>query len=316
MSNARKPNLFLVGNPKSGTTALYEFFNQHPEVFAPDMKEPNYFSKEFVKERFKSERMLDYFAPTYKKYMSLYEDAGNEKYYLDATPHYLYSKNAAKDIYKFNPNAKIIAVFREPISFLRSWHSELVFGFIEQEEDFMKALIGDLENEDPKTHSFLEYSKWVDYRRQLERYTEVFDNNNIKVVIFKHFKLDNEKVFNELTDFLGVDNNVEVAFDVHNQSRVLRFRFIKKIGENPIIWSNVKKLLPRPIFDLIKKVYIRLIQKNKSREKLEEEKRNRLMKRFFDNVKMFEKLLKKEGFIEKDFSLTNFWGYSLSSENN
>ena len=46
----KKPNFFIVGEPKSGTTTLYDLLKTHPDIFMPEEKEPSYFSKDFIQE--------------------------------------------------------------------------------------------------------------------------------------------------------------------------------------------------------------------------------------------------------------------------
>jgi len=309
MNKARKPNLFIIGHPKSGTSALFEFLKQHPDIFAPEMKETNHFSKEFVRERFSDERLIRRFALTDEEYVQLYSKVENEKYLIDATPHYLFSKNAAKRICKYNPKAKIIAIFREPVNFLRSWHSELVFSFLEDEKDFITALDKEQVKKSKGSHSFLHYSEWIKYTEQLIRYTEVFNSRNIKVIIFEQFKKDNEKIFKELVEFLNVNKDAKINFFIYNQNRELRMGFVKKLGETPIIWSNTKKLLPKTIFVFLKKIYILLIQKNVSRKILPQGNTLDLKKRFYKEVKLFDEVLKRENLIREDLSVENLWGY-------
>ena len=131
----KKPNFFLVGAAKSGTTTLSKMLEAHPEVYLSPIKEPNYFSKDILPEKFEPVyRKNTFFADkTYfsqkplkkvhlsfvreeKEYMALFEDAGNEKAIGECSTSYLYSSEAAEEIRKFQPDAKIIVILRNPVT--------------------------------------------------------------------------------------------------------------------------------------------------------------------------------------------------------
>src|SRR5580698_1501830 len=100
-----KPNFFIVGAPKSGTTSLYDYLKEHPQVFLPK-KELYYFCYD-----------LTFRTPPISEniYLKYYTDANNQKAVGDASVYYLLSPGAAKKIKDFNPEAKIIVMLRNPI---------------------------------------------------------------------------------------------------------------------------------------------------------------------------------------------------------
>jgi len=79
----KKPNLFIVGHPKSGTTALYNFLKQHPDIFMCPVKEPAFFCKDFIEESdlFHKQKSfyLDSWSREQKVYLSLFADVKSEK---------------------------------------------------------------------------------------------------------------------------------------------------------------------------------------------------------------------------------------------
>ena len=105
----RKPNLFIVGAPKSGTTALYEYLKVHPEIFMSAYKEPHYFGSDLRGPRMEQFRGND------RKYLSLFAAATNEKWVGEASIWYLYSQRAAQEIKAYDPNAAIIIMLRNPL---------------------------------------------------------------------------------------------------------------------------------------------------------------------------------------------------------
>ncbi|WP_157726972.1 sulfotransferase domain-containing protein [Thermococcus thioreducens] len=146
-------------------------------------------------------------------HLELFRGARGYRIVGESSVIYLYSKEAAKNIYGFNPDAKIIALFREPVSFLYSLHSVFLRELHENVEDFKKAL--ELEplrrqwKQIPKYvlfPSMLYYSGWIKYAEHLKRYYKHFDESQVKVIIFDDLKADPEKVYREILQFLGVQN--------------------------------------------------------------------------------------------------------------
>src|SRR5262245_49697637 len=120
----RIPDFYIVGHPKSGTTALYEMLRSHPQIYMSELKEPRYFASD-LRSRFQPGGS-DVFPQTLEQYAQLFAEAGPDQRVGDASPSYLRSRVAAEQIAAVRPDALIIAVLREPASFLRSLHLELV----------------------------------------------------------------------------------------------------------------------------------------------------------------------------------------------
>ena len=135
-SQDRVPDFFIVGHHKCGTTALYEMLRRHPQIFMPDVKEPWFFARD-LGVRFPPANPLP---QTLEEYLSLFTAAGAEQRAGEATPSYLMSHTAAGDIAALRPDARIIAILREPASFLRSLHLQSVQNHAETETDFRKAI--------------------------------------------------------------------------------------------------------------------------------------------------------------------------------
>src|SRR5438093_1590857 len=110
-NNIRLPTFFIVGAPRCGTTALYTYLRQHPDLFLPENKEPHFFGSDLYHPGFV--RNLD-------EYLSLFLEAGNKKRAGEASVWYLYSRNAAAEIMAFCPSARIIAMLRNPVDMMYS----------------------------------------------------------------------------------------------------------------------------------------------------------------------------------------------------
>ena len=211
----RIPEFLIVGHPKCGTTALYEMLKAHPEVYMPEHKEPWFFAEELHEN-----------APprptgtprNLKEYSDWFAGAGQGQKVGEASPFYLWSKSAAANIATAIPDAKIVAILREPASFLFSLHLQLLELYIEVETDFTRAM--ELESERrngslPGRYTYfpqmLFYSDFIDYTAQVKRFHDHFPREQVKVVIYDDFRTDNEAVVRDVRRFIGVDDSLPVT---------------------------------------------------------------------------------------------------------
>src|SRR5271166_3936636 len=94
--NGRAPDFFIVGQPKSGTTALYEILRCHPQIYMPDLKEPVFLASDL---RAGLRRGTVRARPqTLEDYLSLFAPAGLEQRAGEASALYLWSRTAAANI--------------------------------------------------------------------------------------------------------------------------------------------------------------------------------------------------------------------------
>ena len=133
----RIPDFFIVGHAKSGTTAMYEMLREHPQLYLPESKEPWYFASE-LQER--TPPRPEGTPRTLEEYRAWFADAAEGQRVGEASALYLWSHTAAAAIAAVQPQAQIIALLREPASFLRSLHLQLIETYVETEQDFGRAL--------------------------------------------------------------------------------------------------------------------------------------------------------------------------------
>jgi hypothetical protein len=206
----RTPDFFIVGHHKSGTTALYEMLRQHPEIFMSDIKEPRFLAGD-MRARFTPPRGR-HLPETLEEYLSLFSEASPTQRVGEASPSYLFSATAAREIAQLQPAARIIAILREPASFLYSLHLQLLRSHVESEKDLLKAIALEGPRREghqipPRSHlpQLLQYSDHVRYTDQLRRYHECFPPEQVLVLIYEDFREDNEGTLREVLRFLEVD---------------------------------------------------------------------------------------------------------------
>jgi hypothetical protein len=219
------PNLFIVGAPKCGTTSLYEYLRQHPQIFFPfdddgysRIKEPNHFCPEL--------EILDKDAITdLGEYLSLYQGSGDATWRGDASTNHLFSELAAERIKDFCPDARILVMLRPPVDWMRSYHSELLRHHHEDIVDFHEALDASEDRRNglripPQTSvpKCLDYFAMSNFAPQVERYYRVFGRDAVKVVLLEDMVAAPEETFREILQFLGVDSSFRPEFRIHNET--------------------------------------------------------------------------------------------------
>jgi hypothetical protein len=251
----RAPDFFIVGHPKCGTTALYEMLRSHSEIFMPALKEPEFFASEMRVDR--PEQLPD----TLEDYLALFDAARPDQLLGEASTSYLRSHTAAESIAAVAPEARIIAILREPASLLRSAHLQYVQAVIETEYDLRNAIALEQDRRQGRNlprHGFwplsLQYSDHVRYVEQLRRYHTIFGRENVLVLIYDDFRADNDGTVRKVLRFLGVDDSsaldrAEVNPTVGVRSQALHeLVHTVTVGRGPLsrgVKEAVKAVVPR-----------------------------------------------------------------------
>jgi Sulfotransferase domain len=246
-ANARKrraPDFFVVGQPKSGTTALYEMLKLHPQIYMPEGKEPRFFATEMY---YRNSPRPTGTPTTLEEYLSWFDDARPDQLIAEASPWYLWSRSAAGRIAEVNPDARIIAVVREPASLLRSLHLEFVQIYVETETDLRTAISLEAERRQGRQiprHTYwpqmLQYAEHVQTAEQLRRYYDVFPEEQILVLVYDDFRDDNVGTLRRVLRFLGVDDTVSLELREANPTVRVRSQRLHEllhalyVGHGPV----------------------------------------------------------------------------------
>jgi hypothetical protein len=255
LTAGRTPDFFIVGHPKCGTTALYEMLRAHSEIFMPALKEPEFFASEMRVDR--PEELPE----TLEDYLALFDAARADQLLGEASTSYLRSHTAAESIAAVAPEARIIAILREPASLLRSAHLQYVQAVIETEYDLRKALALEEDRRQGRNlprHGFwplsLQYSDHVRYVEQLQRYHAAFGRENVLVLIYEDFRADNDGTVRTVLRFLGVDDSAPLERAEVNPTVGVRSQALHElvhtvaVGRGPVsrgVKEAVKVVIPR-----------------------------------------------------------------------
>lgn len=227
----RMPNFLIIGAAKSGTTSLYRYVKQHPQIYMSSVKEPQFFSSEGKDLDFRGpgdrEIVERTWITTLKEYSELFSGVRDEIAVGEASNMYLYDATAATRIRDYVPDVKLIAILRDPADRAYSQFSFMTLNGREQLAEFADAFQAEeariCDDWMPSWH----YKRTGFYYAQLRRYFDVFPSIQIKVYLFEDFIADPRYVLQDLFQFLGVDVtfNPDVR-EQHNPSGLPRSRAV------------------------------------------------------------------------------------------
>jgi hypothetical protein len=314
MGNVNKCDLFIVGEQKAGTTYLYNYLCQQPKVCMSNVKEPNFFCKDLIKDSLKFHGENYYYDYTnLKDYHNLFDDF-DKPVVGEATSVYLYSKRAAQEIYKYNSKAKVIIMLREPVSFLNSLHKQYLKETTEDVKDFMEAYYLTSErmrdSNIPKrvrSPSLVYYKERIKYANSIKRYLKYFPKKQIKVIIFEEFIKDTDRCLKEILQFLNIDPKVNITVEESNPHRVPKNKYLFYTLHNPKLKKIIKNIIPDRYLDRFKKTFNKLFLKEDKKEKPSEGQISKLKQEIRPEVKKLNELLNNDNLIKVD--LIKVWDY-------
>ena len=191
------PNFLIIGAMKSGTTAFYYYLEQHPEVYMSLVKEPNFFCSQ--------QGAAD--AVTHiGGYQHLFRGVSGEKAVGEASHCYLYDPGAAAEIRRYVPEAKLIAILRNPVDRAYSHYLHMLRTGTEPVDDFAQALREDQAGAD-KRRTFQDYIGRGLYFDQLKRYLETFPREQLRVYLYEDLSGAAVRTVQDAFRFLEVDDS-------------------------------------------------------------------------------------------------------------
>ncbi len=192
--NLKKPNLFIVGAPRCGTTTLWSHLKEHPEIFMSREKELYFFDSDLW--------ARPEWAPTLEQYLDNFASAGDrQKVIGEATPSYLRSKRAPSEIKSFSPDARIIIMLRNPLDVMYSLHAQALRYGTEPIRSFELALEADKKREG---RELVGYWNFTDFPDQVKRYFNLFGRERVRIIIFDDLQKDLSAVCQGTLHFLDV----------------------------------------------------------------------------------------------------------------
>lgn len=242
-----RPNLFIVGAPKCGTTAWHSYLSTHPDIsFSPE-KEPHYFNTDMPGFRWYTDE------PTY---LSLFNSCSGTKLVGEASVQYLSSTHAAANIAQFSPDAKILIFLRNPAPFIKSYHNQLLLNLDEDIPNLASAWIASASLSTrnlPKScrePSLLDYHAKSLFGQQVARYLDHFAPEQIMLIPFETWTREPRDTYLRIMTFLDVDDDGRTEFSKVHEAKQMASKHLAHLTQRPPGWAlwvarGLKKLLGR-----------------------------------------------------------------------
>lgn len=289
-----RPDFFIVGAFKSGTTALYEYLRQHPDVFLPFLKEPHFFGEDLTHH---------YGRMNLDEYLALFRGARQGQQVGEASTWYLYSTSAAREIAEFTPDAKIIVLLRNPIDVMYAQHSQLRFRADETLTDFDRALEAESARRrgvglppPPVRPETLFYRRSVHFADQLERYFDVFGRERVHVALFDDLVADTPAVYHGVVEFLGIDSTFRPNFIAYNENKRVRYGAIQRLIYNPpgLLLGAIHHVRRYPLAHRLRDTVMRMNSRPQKRQSMVPALRAQLVAEFAPEIDRLSRMLDRD----------------------
>ncbi|HYG00976.1 MAG TPA: sulfotransferase [Chryseosolibacter sp.] len=296
------PDFLIIGAGKSGTTSLDKYLQQHPEIFIPAFKEPNFYGYENSKaEQFNNPDDQNHFRQSVtnlQDYLKLFTNATPDQVIGETSNTYLYHEGVPERIKYYNPDMKLIAVLRQPAGRLYSRFMHLA-----RENRTPTATFEECFDKNTIWWKRNDLVKEGFYYKNLSKFYETFPRENIRVFLYEDFNSNPEKVLKEIYQFLGVKADFQTNHTTRfNQSGFIRNKFLDKIyGQKGVVTGTLKTMLPKSVIKTLKSsMFVQkqlndLRSKNLAKPKMDLEVRKKLTSEVYgDDIRQLEKLIERD----------------------
>ena len=226
----REPNFIVAGAPRCGTTALYAYLSEHPQIFMSKVKELNYFADDYPamqKINFRS----------HADYLQLFDDASPSQIGIgEASPFYLFSKVAFEKMRAALPDVKIIVSLRNPVDFIHSYHRLNLTLLREDETDLQKAwslqekrMRGEALPANLREPELLIYGELGKFSQYIEKLFSIYPREQIKVVLLDDLRADTKAFYEDVLAFLDIPSDGREDFEPVNSNFENKSKFLAKL---------------------------------------------------------------------------------------
>jgi len=217
--NMGKPTFLVVGGQKCGTTSLYKYLDEHPDVFMSPVKELRFFSGEAASQKA---------APTggqaisdFATYCEYFEGASKHQAAGEASPSYIFYPGTAERIHRHLPDVQIIAILRDPVdrAFSEYWHHWRMGRQLN--DDFLSFVLSEDVDADPQFGDLRDCVRRGLYYRQLKPYFRLFDREQLLILFHEDLKTNAHGLMQRVYEFIGVDDSfVPKIGRAHNKGKM------------------------------------------------------------------------------------------------
>ena len=274
-----KVNTFIVGAPKAGTTSLYFYLQQHPDVCMSEIKEPNYFTAQDVVKLYYDVSPVN----SEDWYHSIFAEP-TRRVVGEGSVSYLFYPEVAQKIYDYNSEARILIILRNPVQ--RAFSHYLMdcrLGLCDI--SFEKIL----ENPSKYPRFYQQFISLGKYHQQIKRYIDVFGKNQVKVMFYDDLKADTSLFVDQVFSFLAL-TSVDVNMVVKNKFKQPSSTIVAKLYQFKWLRSCLNIFFPKKLLLMIKSVLF----KNFKKPKLDPAIKRKLSEIYKKDIAELSELLSKD----------------------
>lgn len=298
MSSTRPlPDFLIVGAPRCGTTFMWRYLRQHPQVYMPRDKEPTFFATDLDSGSYQDSLA---FMRDPAEYADLFAAARPDQLTGEASTWYLYSRSAAANIRAANPTARIIVHLRDPVEMLYSIHERRLYTGSEDLPSFEEALAAEADRRagrripaQARNVSGLFYREVGRLGAQLERYLDEFGRDAVHVVVLEDLQADPARAYRETLAFLGLpefEPDLAVVNSAAGRRSTTLHRLVRSAGALPA----VRRLVPQRLRTGTRRSLNRLNRRRTERAPLEPRIAAALRRELQDDVVRLGQLLGRD----------------------
>lgn len=288
------PNFLIIGAAKSGTTALYQYLQQHPQIYMSPLKEPQFFA--FEGERLNYQGLgvtINQSITTLERYQTLFQNVNGERAIGEASALYLYIPKASERIKHYLPKIKLIAILRNPVERAYAAFLHLMREGREPLNDFGKALAAEPTRIQENWGFLWHYQEMGFYAIQLKRYLDKFDRSQIRIYLHDDFLKSPLSLIQDIFEFLEVEREFipDMAFRPNLSGVPQNKRLHQFIKEKHWLKHFIKPLLSQKARNRIAE---RLLQRNLVKPPLSAEIKASLTDRFREDILKLQEILERD----------------------
>lgn len=273
---------------------MHEYLAAHPDAFMSDLKEPHYFGRDL-------EMSTVWRVRDEANYLGLFRDAGGATRVGESSTWYMYSESAAEEIYRFDPDARVIVMLRNPADAMYSLHGQFLWSCNEDIPSFEAALAAQADRRAGRripAEAFyaagLQYEQVFRFHEQVRRYLHRFSRERVQVILFEDFVRDTPRAYRETLEFLGLDPSFTPPFETANAVKPVNPTLNRFLARRPGLRKLIHGVVPKGVLRRGIDLLPMLLPTLKRPRKLDPELRNSLLLKFEDDVSALSDLLGRD----------------------
>lgn len=294
------PNFIVVGVPKAGTTSLYTYLQQHPDIYLSPVKETNFFMLSGQKPHYQGPGDANKINRTsvydLAHYTALFQAAKPEQVCGEISPLYLYSKTAAKKIAQDAPEAKLLMILRNPTSRAYSNYLHLRRDGREPEENFLTALTQEEERIQKNWSPFWHYHSVGFYGEQIDRFLQYFPREQMRFYLYEDLLKNPSGLLADIFSYLGVAADFQPNTELQkNVSGLPKSQNLHQLMTKPhFVKQAVRALLPTSFQGKLRLLANKIRTQNLAKPEISQDAHQFLVDAYTNDVTHLGKILNRD----------------------